>query len=74
MYLSHFYEKVFEAMHLSRNLLCCLLSFKHDETVSYKAIALVYVSNGGLVNPKGWERAHQKAFNSIPLANVYSSF
>jgi len=39
-------------VNLSGNLLHCLLSFKHDETVSYRGVSLVYVSNGVLVN---WE-------------------
>lgn len=66
-------KEYLKIMHLSRNLLCCLLSLKHDETVSYRAISLVYVSNGGLVNSKGWARAHKKAFNGI-LVNVDFSF
>lgn len=33
---------------LSEDLLYCLLSFKHDETVSSRAVSLVYVSNGGV--------------------------
>lgn len=33
---------------LCEDLLYCLLSFKHDETVSSRADSLVYVSNGGV--------------------------
>lgn len=54
-------------MNVSGNLLYCLLSFKHDETVSYRAFSLVYVSNGGLVNSEGWVRAHKKASKALCL-------
>lgn len=39
---------VSQHMNLSEDLPYCLLSFKHDETVSSRAVSLVYVSNCGV--------------------------
>lgn len=45
MILNHFLLATI-ILSLSENLLYCLLSFKHAETVSSRAVSLVYVSNG----------------------------